>query len=67
MDWLAENWVGVLVFAAFIGMHLFGHGGHGGHGGSGGHGGHGGYGGQDDQRPADGEQPGKDRPQGHHH
>lgn len=28
MDWLAQNWV--LVFAAFIGMHLFGHGGHGG-------------------------------------
>ena len=32
MDWLAQNWVWVLVFAAFIGMHLFGHGGHGGHG-----------------------------------
>ena len=27
MDWLAENWVWMLVFAAFIGMHLFGHGG----------------------------------------
>ena len=55
MDWLAQNWVWVLVFAAFIGMHLFGHGGHGSHGGGG------------DQRPTDGEQPGKDRPQGHHH
>ena len=39
MDWLAENWVWVLVGAAFIGMHLFGHGGHGGHRGHGGHGG----------------------------
>lgn len=35
MDWLVQNWVYVLVFAAFIGMHLFGHGGHGGHGGRG--------------------------------
>lgn len=56
MDWLAQNWVWVLVFAAFIGMHLFGHGGHGGHSGGG-----------DDQRQADREQPGKDRPQGHQH
>jgi len=66
MDWLAQNWVWVLVFAAFIGMHLFGHGGHGGHDG------HGSHGGGSDQRPADGEQssgeqPGKNRPQGHHH
>lgn len=30
MDWLAQNWV--LVFVAFIGMHMFGHGCHGGHG-----------------------------------
>lgn len=33
MDWLTENWVWVLVGAAFIGVHFFGHGGHGGHGG----------------------------------
>jgi len=32
MEWLAENWVWVLVGIAFIGLHLFGHGGHGGHG-----------------------------------
>jgi hypothetical protein len=38
MDWLAENWFFVLLFIAFIAMHLFGHG-HSGHGG--GHGGHG--------------------------
>ncbi len=35
MQWLAENWVWVLVIAAFIGMHIFGHGGHGGRGGGG--------------------------------
>jgi hypothetical protein len=34
MDWLAENWFFVMLFVAFIAMHLFGHGhGHGGHGG----------------------------------
>ncbi len=33
MDWLSQNWVWVLFSAAFIAMHLFGHGGHGGHGG----------------------------------
>lgn len=38
MDWLAQNWLWVLVFVIFIGLHLFGHGGHGGHGG--GHGRH---------------------------
>lgn len=42
MDWLAENWIWLLVGIAFIGLHLFGHGGHGGHGGQGGHGSHGG-------------------------
>ena len=30
MDWLAQNWLWVLFAAAFIAMHLFGHGGHGG-------------------------------------
>jgi len=39
MTWLAENWFWLIVAAAFIGMHLFGHGGHGGHGGHRGHGG----------------------------
>ena len=33
MEWLSENWVFLLVVAAMVGMHLFGHGGHGGHGG----------------------------------
>jgi len=42
MQWLTENWVWVLIAAAFIGMHFFGHGGHGGHGGGGCGGGHGG-------------------------
>lgn len=32
MQWISQNWVWVLFFAAFIAMHLFGHGGHGGHG-----------------------------------
>ena len=30
MEWLAQNWVWVLFFVAFIAMHIFGHGGHGG-------------------------------------
>ena len=29
MEWLAQNWVWVLFFVAFIAMHIFGHGGHG--------------------------------------
>ena len=33
MQWLSENWVFLLVVAAMVAMHLFGHGGHGGHGG----------------------------------
>lgn len=32
MQWISQNWVWVLFFAAFIAMHFFGHGGHGGHG-----------------------------------
>lgn len=54
MDWLAQNWIWVVFFILFVGMHLFGHGGH---GGCGGH----------DRQPADGEQPSKDKPQGHQH
>jgi len=30
MEWLAENWIWLLVGIVFIGLHLFGHGGHGG-------------------------------------
>lgn len=29
MDWLADNWVLVLLVVAFIGVHFFMHGGHG--------------------------------------
>ena len=32
MEWLSENWVFILIAAAMVAMHLFGHGGHGGHG-----------------------------------
>ena len=41
MEWIAQNWFWLLVFAAFVVLHLVGHGGHGGHGrhGSGGGGG----------------------------
>ncbi len=39
MAWFTANWFWVLIFIAFIAMHLFGHGGHGGHGGHSGHGG----------------------------
>ena len=35
MDWLLANWFWVLIFIAFIAIHMFGHGGHGGHGGGG--------------------------------
>lgn len=52
MDWLAQNWVWVLVFVVFIGMHMFGHGGHGGCCGG------------DDQRPAGGEPPNEEQPNG---
>ena len=55
MDGLAQNWIWVVFFVVFIGMHLFGHGGHGGCGD-----GH-------DRRPTDGEPPGRDTPQGHQH
>ena len=50
MQWLAENWLLVLLGGGMVAMHLFGHGhghghGHGGHGGGkGGGGGHGGCG-----------------------
>ena len=37
MSWITENWPWVMVFVAFVSMHMFGHGGH--HGQR--HGGHG--------------------------
>ena len=36
MAWFTANWFWVLIFIAFIAMHMFGHGGHGGHSGHGG-------------------------------
>lgn len=36
MAWLTANWFWVVIFIAFIALHLFGHGSHGGHGGHGG-------------------------------
>ena len=60
MDWLTQNWIWVVFFGLFIGMHLFGHGGHG--GGCGG-----GHGGGHDQPPAGKEPPGTDKLQGHQH
>ena len=30
MAWITANWFWVLILAAFLAMHLFGHGGHGG-------------------------------------
>lgn len=36
MQWLAENWLLLLLVGGMAAMHLFGHG-HGGHGGHGGH------------------------------
>ena len=36
MAWFTENWFWILIFIAFIAMHMFGHGGHGGHGSHGG-------------------------------
>ncbi|BAU49780.1 hypothetical protein SVA_3232 [Sulfurifustis variabilis] len=35
MQWIVDNWVWIVVFIAFVALHLFGHGGHGGHGGDG--------------------------------
>ena len=33
MAWFTANWFWVLIFIAFIAMHMFGHGGHSRHGG----------------------------------
>lgn len=66
MTWFTANWFWVLIFIAFIAMHLFGHGGHGGHGS-----GHSGHGGGNRQRGED-EKEGDGRvvsasPGGHQH
>ncbi len=34
MEWLANNWLWVVIGVLFVAMHLFGHGGHGSHGGA---------------------------------
>jgi Protein of unknown function (DUF2933) len=36
MAWFTANWFWVLIFIAFVAMHMFGHGGHSGHSGHGG-------------------------------
>lgn len=61
MEWLTQNWFWVVVFVAFVAMHLFGHGGHGGHGGGGYEGGHG------QQRPPDEDERKSQPPAGHQH
>ncbi|MEO6192973.1 MAG: DUF2933 domain-containing protein [Thermoanaerobaculia bacterium] len=47
MAWLTANWFWLLIFIAFIAMHMFGHRGHRGHGG------HSGHSGGDRQRSGD--------------
>ena len=32
MEWLTANWFWLVIFIAFVAMHMFGHGGHGSHG-----------------------------------
>ena len=56
MTWFTENWFWILIFVAFIAMHLVGHGGHGGHGSHSGH--------EDNRKRNDGETPGGGRPVG---
>ncbi|MBY0511994.1 MAG: DUF2933 domain-containing protein [Rhodospirillaceae bacterium] len=56
MDWLAANWVWVLIALAFVALHMFGHGGHGGHGGN-----------NDRSNRESSERPEGDRQKGHHH
>lgn len=31
MNWLATNWIWIVIGVAFVGLHMFGHGGHGSH------------------------------------
>jgi len=66
MEWIAQNWVWIVVAVAFVGLHLFGHGGHGGHGSHGGD--RGGGGAQDrDSEPAQKPAPRKASDHRHHH
>ena len=51
MTWFTENWFWILIFVAFIAMHLVGHGGHGSHGGHG------------DDRKRSGDEPQDGKPQ----
>lgn len=77
MEWLAANWIWVLIGVLFISTHLFGHGGHGKHEGHEGHGrdgGHGGSGGSSCGRgphgakvKADADAAGTEKPSGHRH
>ena len=57
MEWLSQNWIWLLLIAAFPAMHLFGHGHHGGQGKA--MGGHGGCGGK---HARSGEAESKERP-----
>ncbi len=54
MDWIRENWIFILFFILFVGMHLSGHGGCGG-----GHGGHG----EEDEHKGHGEGSGETKEQ----
>lgn len=64
MEWLGQNWFWVVVFIAFVAMHLVGHGGHGGCGS--GHGGE--REGDDADRPPSGRNDSKPGPPpGHQH
>lgn len=64
MEWFSQNWVWVLFFIGFIGMHMFGHGGHGGHGG---HSGHGGSHSDSKSASKDSAQRPSEQGSGHHH
>lgn len=57
MQWLSQNWFAVLIFVAFIAIHLFGHGCHGGHAGHG----------RRQERPDAGKEGNKDGSQEQHH
>ena len=67
MAWLLQNWVFVLFMAAFIAMHLFGHGGHGRRGGHSGHGRRPGETDRDSALPDESGAASGARPTGHQH
>ena len=59
MDWIRENWVFLLFFIFFLGMHLSGHG-------CGGHGRHGGHGhGDEEEQKGDSSSEKKEQKGGH--